>query len=136
MATTARPPEQNHTEMRLGFRRTVEVIDAIANWTGRATAWLIIPMTLAVTWEVVAKLNADHAREYANVTQAEALQRLRNHSREAADGVRAFSEAELDQAAPFALSYGAPVTAQFVIEDHTVRHSWHHLARIRRALSR
>ena len=55
MATTARPQEQNHTEMRLGFRRTVEVIDAIADWSGRATAWLIIPMTLAVTWEVVAR---------------------------------------------------------------------------------
>jgi hypothetical protein len=41
---------------------------------------------------------------------------------------------ELDQAAPFGLSYGAPVTAQFVIEDHPLRHSWHHLARLRAAL--
>jgi hypothetical protein len=90
----------------------------------------------AVTWEVVAKLNADHAREYAKVTKAEAIQRLRENSLEAAEGVRAFSDAELDQAAPFALSFGAPVTAQFVVEDHAVRHSWHHLARIRRALSR
>jgi hypothetical protein len=29
-----------------------------------------------------------------------------------------------------------PVTAQFVIEDHAVRHSWHHLARIRSAVGR
>jgi len=28
------------------------------------------------------------------------------------------------------------VTAQFVIEDHAVRHSWHHLAKIKRALGR
>lgn len=28
------------------------------------------------------------------------------------------------------------VTAQFVIEDHALRHSWHHLARIREALGR
>jgi len=25
---------------------------------------------------------------------------------------------------------------QFVIEDHALRHSWHHLARIRKALGR
>jgi len=40
------------------------------------------------------------------------------------------------QAAPFSLSYGAPMTAQFVIEDHALRHSWHHLARIREAVNR
>jgi hypothetical protein len=40
----------------------------------------------------------------------------------------------LDRAAPFSLSFGAPVTAQFVIEDHALRHSWHHLAGIRKAL--
>jgi len=34
------------------------------------------------------------------------------------------------------LSYGAPMTAQFVIEDHAMRHAWHHLFRIRRALGR
>jgi hypothetical protein len=38
-------------------------------------------------------------------------------------------ELELDRAAPFSLSFGAPVTAQFVIEDHVLRHSWHHLGR-------
>jgi hypothetical protein len=34
------------------------------------------------------------------------------------------------------LSSGAPMTAQFVIEDHALRHSWHHLAKIRAALKR
>ena len=47
-----------------------------------------------------------------------------------------FTDDELDQAAPFSLSFGAPVTAQFVIEDQALRHSWHHLARIRTALGR
>jgi TRAP-type mannitol/chloroaromatic compound transport system permease small subunit len=55
LATTAPPREQNHAEMKLGFRRTIEVVDAIANWSGRITAWLIVPMTIAVTWEVVAR---------------------------------------------------------------------------------
>ncbi len=89
-----------------------------------------------VTWEVVAELNAKHAHDQAGVTKAAALELLRRNSREAAVAVRAFTDEELDRAAPFSLSFGAPVTAQFVIEDHAVRHSWHHLARIRTALGR
>ena len=47
-----------------------------------------------------------------------------------------FTDEQLDTAAPFSLSYGAPMTAQFVIEDHALRHSWHHLARIRAVLGK
>lgn len=90
----------------------------------------------AVTWEVVAELNAKHAQDQAGVTKAAALELLRRNSHEAADAVRAFTDDELDRAAPFSLSFGAPVTAQFVIEDHALRHSWHHLARMRTALGR
>jgi hypothetical protein len=89
-----------------------------------------------VSWDVVAELNAKHAHEHAEETKATALELLRRNSREAANAVRALTDEELDRAAPFSLSYGAPVTAQFVIEDHALRHSWHHLARIRRALGR
>jgi hypothetical protein len=89
-----------------------------------------------VTWQVVAGLNAGHAHEHATVTKATALELLRTNSRLAAEAIRAFSDEQLDRAAPFSLSFGAPVTAQFVIEDHAVRHSWHHLARIRTALGR
>jgi hypothetical protein len=91
---------------------------------------------LDVTWEVVAQLNAQHAREHVGVTKAAALELLRRNSREAAALVRAFTDEELDSAAPFSLSFDAPVTAQFVIEDHALRHSWHHLAAIRKALGR
>jgi hypothetical protein len=89
-----------------------------------------------VTWAAVEELNAKHARGQAGVTKAAAIELLRRNSHEAAAGVRAFTDEELDRAAPFSLSFGAPVTAQFVIEDHALRHSWHHLARIRAALGR
>lgn len=89
-----------------------------------------------VTWEVVAQINAKHAQDLAGASKADALQLLRQNSRAAADVVRAFTDEDLDRAVPFSLSYGAPVTAQFVIEDHAVRHSWHHLARIRKTLAR
>jgi hypothetical protein len=89
-----------------------------------------------VTWEVVALLNSKHAQEQAGVGKAAALELLRRNSREAAAAVRALTDDQLDQAAPFSLSFGAPVTAQFVIEDHALRHSWHHLAHIRKTLGR
>ena len=89
-----------------------------------------------VTWAVVAELNAKNARENDSISKADCLALLRKNSSEAAAAVRKFTDEELDRAAPFSLSYGAPVTAQFVIEDHPVRHSWHHLAGIRKALGR
>ena len=89
-----------------------------------------------VTWEVVADMNAKHARDHSGVKQADALDLLRRNSRQAADAVRALSDEELDRVAPFSLSFDAPVSAQFVVEDHALRHSWHHLARIRAALGR
>jgi len=89
-----------------------------------------------VTWEAVAELNSGHSKEKSAVGKAETLELLRKNSREAASVVRTFTDEQLDTAAPFGLSYGAPVTAQFVIEDHAVRHSWHHLAKIKRALGR
>ncbi|HKW34462.1 MAG TPA: methyltransferase domain-containing protein [Candidatus Acidoferrum sp.] len=89
-----------------------------------------------VTWEVLAHLNAQHAQKQAGATKEVTLELLRCNSREAAAAVRALTDEELDQAAPFSLSYGASVTAQFVIEDHALRHSRHHLAHIRKALGR
>lgn len=89
-----------------------------------------------VTWDAVADINAKHAAEQAQVTKAAALELLRKNSREAAAAVRKLTDEELDRAAPFSLSYGAPMTAQFVIEDHPLRHAWHHLSRIRKTLGR
>jgi SAM-dependent methyltransferase len=89
-----------------------------------------------VSWDAVAQINAKHAEDRASATKAATLELLRKNSRKAAATVRALSDAELDEAAPFSLSSGAPMTAQFVIEDHALRHSWHHLAKIRAALKR
>ena len=89
-----------------------------------------------VTWDAVAQMNAQHAIDQASVTKEATLALLRRNSCVAATAVREFTDEQLDQAAPFSLSFGAPVTAQFVIEDHALRHSWHHLARIRKALGR
>jgi TRAP-type mannitol/chloroaromatic compound transport system permease small subunit len=49
------PPGKGHEEVSEGFRGTVEWIEWFADWTGIIIAWLIIPMTVAVTWEVVSR---------------------------------------------------------------------------------
>jgi TRAP-type mannitol/chloroaromatic compound transport system permease small subunit len=49
------PPGQSHEDVAYGFRRTIEAIERFADWTGSIIAWLIIPMTIAVTWEVTAR---------------------------------------------------------------------------------
>ena len=87
-----------------------------------------------VTSETVDGINAAHAREYDAVTKTEALDFLRANSEAAAAAIRELSDEELDQSALISLYGDAPLTCQFMLEDHAVRHSYHHLARIRRAL--
>jgi len=89
-----------------------------------------------VTWDDVHAMNAAHAKEHDGVTKEAALNLLRRNSTAAAAAIRALSDRELDRAAPISLNADAPLTCQFMLEDHAVRHSWHHLAKIRGALGR
>lgn len=89
-----------------------------------------------VTPAVVADINAKHAAQFDGVTKAEAIEFLRANSEAAAEGVRAFTDQQLDRAATVSYNSDAPLTLQFWLEDHPVRHSYHHLARIRAALKR
>ena len=93
------------------------------------------PVT-GVTWDVVADVNAGHAKENAGATKEAALELLARNSVQAAAAIRALSDAELAEAAPVSLYGDAPLTCQFFLEDHAVRHSYHHLAKIRKALGR
>ena len=89
---------------------------------------------VGVTSDAVNEMNAGHAREHDAVTKEETLDLLRRNSAAAAAAIRALSDEELDRAAPVSLNSDAPLTCQFMLEDHAVRHSYHHLARIREAL--
>jgi len=89
-----------------------------------------------VTWDAVHEINARHAREHDAVTKGAALDLLQRNSTAAAAAIRALSDEQLDQAAAVSLNSDAPLTCQFMLEDHAVRHSYHHLARIRAALKR
>ena len=87
-----------------------------------------------VTSDVIDAMNAAHAVQHDGATKAETLELLRRNSTAAAAAIRALTDEQLDTAAPVSLNADAPLTCQFVIEDHAVRHSYHHLARIRAAL--
>lgn len=87
-----------------------------------------------VTWDDVAAINAEHAAKFDAVTKEQAIAAVRAASTAAAAAVRAFSDEELDRANAVSLNGDAPLTCQFFIEDHALRHSYHHLAVIRRVL--
>jgi hypothetical protein len=88
-----------------------------------------------VTWDAIAVMNENHARDNDKVSKEATLALLATNSAAAAAAIRAFTEGELDRAAPVSLNSGAPLTCQFMLEDHAVRHSYHHLARIKEALA-
>jgi hypothetical protein len=88
-----------------------------------------------VTWQAVHDINAAHARDNARVTREEAIAFLRKNSQAAAKSVRALSDEQLDRATPNSLYFDTPLTCQFFIEDHAMRHSWYHAGRIRETLA-
>jgi hypothetical protein len=87
-----------------------------------------------VTWEAVHEINAKHAADFDAVTKEAALELLRKNSDAAAAAIRALTAAQLATAAPISLYSDATLTCQFMLEDHAVRHAYHHLAKIRQAV--
>ena len=59
---------------------------------------------------------------------------VRKNSAAAAAAIRALSDEQLDRAGANSMYANAPLTCQHMLEDHAVRHSYHHLDKIRKAL--
>lgn len=129
------------TPMSASDRRTIGVIVHHVAWIYPIEIQLAQvlaggnPVT-DVTWEAVAGINAGHATEHDGVTKETALELLERNAAAAAAAIRVLTDAELAHAAPVSLYANAPLTCQFFLEDHAVRHSYHHLAKIRQALGR
>ena len=88
-----------------------------------------------MTWDVIHALNAEHAKENSGVTKADVLELLAAQQ-DGRDGNSSSERRGAFAAAPVSLNGDAPLTCQFLLEDHAVRHSFHHLAAIRRLLKR
>ncbi len=93
------------------------------------------PVT-GVTMNDIHEANGAHARDNADVTKDEALRLLKRNSEAAVVVIRSLTDEQLDCAAPVSLYEDAPLTTQFMLEDHAVRHSYHHLTLLRAALGR
>jgi len=93
------------------------------------------PVT-GVDWNAIHQMNAGHAKENAGAARKATLALLEQNSTAAAAAIRALSDAELQSGGTISLYSDAPLTCQFMLEDHAVRHSYHHLARIRAAVKR
>lgn len=53
----AQPPET--------FLKVVKVIDALSDWSGRAVAWMIVPLFAGLTFEVISRYGLDRPTEWA-----------------------------------------------------------------------
>ena len=91
------------------------------------------PIT-GVTMVDVHAMNAGHAVEFSAVTKEDAVELLERNSAEAAKAIRVLTDADLAGSATVSLYADAPLTCQFLLEDHAIRHSFHHLQGIQRAL--
>ena len=89
---------------------------------------------VGVTWGDIAAMNAKHAQDHAGVKQQETAELLRKHGKVAAEAIAQFTDEMLDSGGTISLYGNAPLTCQFWVEDHPLRHSWHHAAKIRAAL--
>ena len=89
---------------------------------------------LGLNWDTIHKMNAEHSRRYDGVTKAETLALLRRNSAAAAAAIRAMNDEDFDRAAPVSFYSDAPLICQFLLEDHAVRHSYHHLVLLRAVL--
>ncbi|MEX0919118.1 MAG: hypothetical protein WDZ85_04145 [Candidatus Paceibacterota bacterium] len=89
-----------------------------------------------VTKEAIDKMNAEHAIENNQVDKQKTLKLLKTNSENAANTVREFKDEELDNSASVSLYFDAPLTCQFFIEDHALRHSFHHLYRIKKTINK
>ena len=87
-----------------------------------------------VSWDDVHAMNAAHAKEFDGVTKETAIALLRKNSAAAAAAIRALSDGDLDNGSTISLNSDAPLSCQFMLEDHAVRHSFHHTAAIRKAV--
>ncbi|MFK2820039.1 DinB family protein [Flavobacteriaceae sp. LMIT009] len=86
------------------------------------------------TKEVIDNMNAEHAENNSKVGKEETLELLKQNSENASKAVRKFTDQELDNSGKVSLNADAPLTAQFFIEDHALRHSFHHLAKIKETI--
>jgi uncharacterized damage-inducible protein DinB len=120
-----------------GENRTVNVLahhiaighQAIAGWVQGIATGQPLP---AMTMDSFTEPNAQHARQYANVTKPEVIAALRLQGAAAASLVRGLSDEQLDRAGEL---LGSERRARDVIEHILIGHVHNHLASIREALS-
>jgi uncharacterized damage-inducible protein DinB len=117
--------------------RTVNVLahhiaighQVIAEWVQGIATGQALP---ALTMDSFTEPNAQHAKQYANVTKPEVIAELRQQGAAAASLVRGLSDEQLDRAGEL---LGSQIRTRDVIEQILMGHVRNHLGSIREALT-
>jgi hypothetical protein len=88
----------------------------------------------ALTMEVFDAANAQHARDFAEVSREETLELLRRDGAAVVSALRALSDEQLDRSAPMAFAGGQSWSAADVIERILIGHPTEHGASIKSTL--
>jgi len=129
--------EEQWRALHAGENRSVNVLahhiavghQLIAEWVQGIATGQPLP---ALTVESFTEPNAQHARQYANVTKPEVIAELRQQGVAAVSLVRGLSDEQLDRAGEL---LGRQMRARDVIEQILIGHVRNHLGSIREALS-
>jgi len=87
-----------------------------------------------ITPEMLDQMNAEHARECANVSRAETVALLRREGRAAADSVRDLTDEQLARTAVVTLAGGQTFSADGMIEGALIGHAMDHGKSIQEAV--
>jgi uncharacterized damage-inducible protein DinB len=128
--------EEQWRALHAGENRSVNVLahhiavghQAIAEWVRGIATGQPLP---AMTMDSFTEPNAQHARQYANVTKSEVIAELRQQGAAAASVVRGLSDEQLDRAGEL---LGSQMRTRDVIEQILMGHVRNHLGSIREAL--
>jgi hypothetical protein len=85
----------------------------------------------AITMEMIDAGNAQHAKDFANVSREETIEALRTKGKAAVEAVRGLTDEQLARTAPMAFAGGEVWTAEQVIERVLIGHPIGHGESIR-----
>ncbi len=100
------------------------------DWVGKIVNGESLP---ALGRDALNTINAQHAKEQANISQAEALAYLQEVTEQVAEKLPTFTDEQLSRTAAIPLAGNQEFSGEWVVEAFSISHAESHLAAINKA---